>query len=99
MYKKPCGLLLGVVDGILPEFGAVQDILVDREELFFVVKLYRTLFFSEHFNAYVTELLDESVTVNQRDLYAFMPLHARRIEGLTKSSQRAIILKHHVSTL
>ena len=39
--------------------------------------------------------LDESVTVNQRDLYTFVPLHARRI-GLTKSSQRAIILKHHV---
>ena len=55
MYKKPCGVLLGVADSIilLPKFGALQDILVDREEVFFVVKVYCTLFFSEHFNAYV----------------------------------------------
>ena len=64
-----------------------------------MVKVCHTQFFSEHFNAYVVDFLDDSVTVNQRDLYSFMPLHIRRIEGLTKFSQRAIILKHHVYTV
>lgn len=47
--------------------------LVDKEELFFVVEEYQTLFFSEHFNAYVVELVDKSVTVNQRLVYISAP--------------------------
>ena len=100
MYKDPCAVLLGVTESILPKFGSMQEILIDGEEVLFVVKVYRTLSYSEHFNAYIIKLLDEVLTISQRELYSFMPLHARRIEGLTTaSSQRAVILKHHVSTL
>ena len=99
MYKDSCAVLLGVTESILPKFGAVQEILIDGEEVLFVVKVYRTLSYSEHFNAYIIKLLDEVLTISQRELYSFMPLHVRRIEGLTTASQRAVILKHHVSTL
>ena len=98
VYKTPCAVLLGVTDTIHPKFGALQDILIDKEEVFFCVKLYKTITFSEHFNAFVVKLSDESDTINQRDLCSFIPLHARKI-GLTTSFQRAIILKHHISTI
>ena len=67
LYKKPCIVLLGITDGILPKFGALQDILLDREEVYFIVNVCRTIFYSDHFNAYVIQLLDTSVTVNQRE--------------------------------
>ena len=92
-------MLVGVTDSILPKFGALQEILIDREEVLFLVKVYRTVFYSEHYNAYVIKLLDETVIINQRDLYSFVPIHVRRIEGLIISFQGAIILKHHVSTV
>ena len=44
MYKEPCVLILGVTDSVFPTFGTLQEILIDREEVLFVVKMYETVY-------------------------------------------------------
>ena len=86
MYKEPFGVLLGVTDSILPNFGALRKFSLIEKSICGKSVAW-ALFYSEHYNAYVMKLL---VTISHRDLHSFMHLHA---EGRTASSQRAIILK------
>ncbi len=97
-YKKPCGVLLSFNEDE-PEFGEVLDILFIGGEVYFHLQLQKTLFFAEHFQAYVIVKTQERLTVCQTDLLSHLPVHFRNIKGLTISGQKGVILKHHISTL
>lgn len=99
IYKKPCAIVIGVTDHIHPQFGSIEDVLVNQEEVLFVVKKYTTLYYSEHFSAFVIQKSSEFCTVYQQELYYYAPIHVRTIEGLTTGTQQAVVLKTHVSTV
>ena len=98
-YKKPCAVVIGTTSGVLPQFGSIEDILVHDEEVLFTVTKYTTLYYSEHFNSFVIQKTSELCTVYQRELYNYIPLHVRTINGLTTGTEKAVILKTHISTL
>ena len=98
-YKKLCAVVIGTTSDIHPQFGSIEDVLVNDEEILFTVKKYTTLYYSEHFNAFVIQKTSELYTVYQRELYHYIPLHVRKIQGLTTGTEQAVILKTHVSTL
>lgn len=93
-YKKPCAVVIGTC-GIHPQFGSIEDVLVNDEEILFTVKKYTTLYYSEHFNAFAIQKTSELGTVYQRELYHYI----RTIQGLTTGTEQAIVLKTHVSTI
>ena len=96
-YKKPCALVVGVKHGVLPQFG---DVLFDKDEVIFIIRLYRTIEYASHFNCFVVELsTDELVTITQSALYSHEPHHVRCVQGLTTGTQRAVVLKTHLSSL
>ena len=99
MYKKPCSLIVSMEDSIFPKFGQLQDILVHKEEVLFHLKMYETLSYSEHFNAFVVKTTSVLTTVNQCDLLSCVPHHVRTIDGLTSHMQKAIVVKHHMSSV
>ena len=99
MYKKPCALVVGTTHSVLPQFGSLEDIVVDKEEAVFTVKLYETLYFSEHYHSYGVKLSSAVICVMQLDLKSHFPLHVRCIKGLTSGSQREIVMKAHISSL
>ena len=96
-YKKPCGLFLSF-NNDSPKIGELKDILYIKGEVYFHVQVRETEFFSEHFQAYVLGKSSESITIHHEHLLHFAPFHLRNIKGLTTSGQKAIILKHHIST-
>ena len=98
-YKKLCAVVIGTSSGIHPQFGSIEDIFVNDEEVLFSVKKYTTLYYSEHFNSFVVQKTSELCTVYQRELYHYIPLHVRTIQGLTTGTEQAVVLKTHVSTL
>ena len=98
-YKKPCAVVIGTTSGIHPLFGSIEDVLVNDEEVLFTVKKYTTLYYSEHFNSFVIQKTSELCTIYQRELYHYIPLHVRTIQGLTTGTEQAVVLKTHVSTL
>ena len=62
MYKRHCAVVVGIQnDGLLPEFGKVEDILVADNELYFHVQLCLTMRYSEHYHALVFVI--ERITV------------------------------------
>ena len=97
-YKKPCAVI-GTMSSIHPQFGSIEDVLVNDEEVLFIIKKYTTLYYSEHFNSFVIQKTSELCTVYQRELYHYIPLHVRTIQGLTTGTELAVILKTHISTL
>ncbi len=98
-YKKPCALVVGVKYGVLPQFGNLEDILFDKDELILIVRLYKTIEFASHFNCFIVELSTELVTITQGALYSHEPHHVRCVQGLTTGTQRAVVLKTHLSSL
>ena len=97
-YKKPCCLLLSFSDDE-PIFGELIDILNIEGEIHFHVKERQTLYYSSHFQAYVLGQPGRSTSVRQADLLSFLPVHLRSIKGLTTVSQKAVVLKYHISTV
>ena len=97
-YKKPCAVVIGM-SGIHPLFGSIEDVLVNDEEVLFTVKKYTTLYYSEHFNSFIIQKTSELCTIYQRELYHYIPLHVRTIQGLTTGTEQAVVLKTHISTL
>lgn len=98
LYKKPCGLVVGAKDD-LPLFGNLQNILTGNGKVYFHVQLYKTLYFSDHYHAYLVELQMEYKTLLHSELTCYSPLHVRFIPNLCKQNQKAIVLKYHFSTL
>ena len=98
-YKKLCAVVIGTTSGIHPQFGSIEDVLVNDEEVLFTVKMYTTLYYSEHFNLFVIQKTSELCTVYQRELYHYIPLHVQTIQGLTTGIEQAVVLKTHISTL
>lgn len=97
LYKPSCCVVMGFQDD-MPKFGEISDILVLGEDVSFILYKYTTLFFDEHFHAYVVEKSTSNKTIiHVHDLLSFMPLHFRNVKGLTVTGQKAIVLKSHVS--
>lgn len=82
-----------------PQFGELRCTLVVNEEVYFHVRLLKTLCLSEHYHAYVTEEQNSYKTIKHAELCSYLPLHLRHVSGLTRYGQKAIVLKHHISTL
>ena len=97
LYKKPCCLLLSFINN-QPLFGELLDILHLQGEIHFHVQKYDTLYYAPHYQAYVLEQSSTRTTVCHNSLLNFVPLHLRAIKGLTTEGQKAIVLKHHIST-
>ena len=74
-YKKLCAVIIGTMSSIHPQFGSIEDVLVNDEEVLFIIKKYTTLYYSEHFNSFVIQKTSELCTVYQRELYHYIPLH------------------------
>ena len=99
MYKKHCALVVGTQkDGVFPEFGKVEDILVVDNELYFHVQLCLTMKYSKHYHADVFVTRKEYLTIIHTQLLSHIPLHIRSIAGLTRPGEKAVVLKHHIST-
>ena len=81
----------------MPVFGSLDDILIIQDVVYFNLKVHETLYFSEHFNAYVVVDSTEYTIIHHNNLFSFIPLYARKIKGLTTHHQKAILLKHHIS--
>ena len=100
MYKRHCAVVVGIQnDGLLPEFGKVEDILVADNELYFHVQLCLTMKYSEHYHALVFVTRKDYRTITQTELLSHIPLHICSVTGLTRPGEKAVILKHHISTL
>ena len=98
LYKKPSAIIVGMAND-LPVFGEIRDILVIKEEVYFHVNIFKTLLYNEHYHSYVVILVEDHQTISYSDLLSYIPLHIRLVMGLTKYGQKAIVLKHHISTL
>ena len=99
LYKSLCAAVVGLQDNVKPQFGQIEDILVINNEVYFNVKLLETSHFSEHYQCYVVTYTTEHTTIHHSHLvFHITPLHIRNINGLTDSTRKAILLKHHVST-
>ena len=99
VYKTNCVVILKVeVD--FPQFAYVEDILVDHDSLVhFVVNICDISLFSQHFHAYVFVRSSTFSFISQASLEDPVPLFARKVSGLTRAGQRAVVVKHHYSTL
>ena len=92
LYKSLCVVVTGLDDEVDPQFGQIEAVIIVNS-IYFNVKLFH---FSDHYQSYVVTLTSQFTT---HLTYHITPLHARTITGLTGLSQKAIILKHIVSTL
>lgn len=98
VYKN-CIVVLKVEDDF-PQFAYVEEIVVGHDSLVhFVVNVCDTSFFSNQFHAYVFVRSGAYSFVSQASLEDPLPLHARRVSGLTRGGQRAVVIKNHYSTL
>lgn len=82
-----------------PQFGELQEILIVQDEVYFHLKQYETDHFNKHYNSYVIQSTDSYITINHSHLITFVPFHGRNVQGLTSTTQKAIVLKHHLSTV
>ena len=98
IYKHPCALVLNVSD-VTPQFGCIQDVFLVGGEVYFRVELQDTLCYAEHYHAYVIRRTGQFSLVPYASLSSHIPLYPRQVEGLTRPRQKAIVLKHHISTL
>lgn len=99
VYKIDCMVVLGAEDDF-PQFAYVEDILVGNDSLVhFIVNVCDTRFFSNHFHAYVFVRTSVFSFVSQGTLQDPVPLFARKVSGLTRAGQRAVVMKHHYSSL
>lgn len=94
VYKKPCVLVVAM-DGFLPVFCDLVEILLLREEAHTVIKV---CIFSDHYNAYVVLISSDHPIVPHSNLFSYIPLHPRNVKGLTTFNQKAIVMKHHLSS-
>ena len=72
-YKKLCAVVIGTSSGIHLQFGSIEDIFVNDEEVLFSVKKYTTLYYSEHhllFRRLVNFVL--YISVNSTTTYLYM---------------------------
>ena len=98
LYKKPCALVVTMSED-LPKFGCVQDIFYMNQKVYLRLELFDTVFFSQHYHAYVIESQRRHAIVVHSDLELHIPLHPRTVVGLTRVGQTAIVLKHYLSSL
>ena len=99
MYKTPCALVVGIQDdGLLPKFAKVHAILVMDSKVYVHAQVLTTVEYSEHFNSYVVVAKMLYITLCHAQLLSHTPLHVRHFIGLTRVGDKAIILKHHIST-
>ena len=99
VYKTNCVVVLKIEDDF-PQFAYVDEILVCHNSLVhFVVNICDIPFFSDHFHAYVVVRSSSFSFVSQGSLDDPLPLFARKVSGLTRVGQRAVVVKHHYSTL
>ena len=95
VYKIDCMVVLRVEDDF-PQFAYVEDILVGNDSLVhFIVNDCNTHFFSNHFHTYVFVHTSVFSFVSQGTLQD----PARKVSGLTRAGQRAVVMKHHYSSL
>ena len=99
MYKRPCALVVGIQDdGVFPQFGQLQEILVINGDVYFHVQLYSTVKYSEHYHAHAIVTKIEYLTIGHTQLLSHIPLYIRSVTGFTGPGEKALILKHHIST-
>ena len=96
LYKRSCCLVIQVKDDLLV-FGELKEIYNVQCDIYFKVQTYTTLWFDEHFHAYVVEATPTETFVKSGELLTHEPLHFRSVKGLTKANQQAVVLKHHIS--
>lgn len=94
LYKKPCIVVVKISEELLPIFGQLNEILLIRDEVHFHLQLYNTVYYHEHYNAYVVSLTTQYNTMNSKDLLSYLPLCVRNVNGI---DQKAVVLKHHIS--
>lgn len=98
LYKKPCALVIGTHHDF-PLFGQTENIIIVHGEVHFHVRLFNTLYFSDHYHAYVLDLTSDYRTLKHSDLYCPTPLHIRFVPDLCLQGQKIVVVKHHISIL
>ena len=74
------------------------EILVINGDVHFHVQLYSTVKYSDHFHAHAIVTKMEYLTISHTQLLSHIPLHIRSVTGFTGPGEKAVILKHHIST-
>ena len=97
LYKKHCVLIKEVDE--FPVFVFIEELFVKDSSLYFIVETCESVFFSDHFHAFVFVPTNTYHILCVNELEDPIPLHARKISGLTRGNQLAVIIKHHLSTL
>ena len=82
----------------LPVFGKLQEIFIVQSDVYFSVQIYSTLWFDEHFHAYVVKATSTEVIIRSNGILTHGTLHFRAVTGLTKANTKAVVLKHHISS-
>ncbi len=93
LFKEDCVVVLSVADGI-PNFGLIKCILFLKKYLF-VVKLFQTVHYDDHFHAYSVVHSTKLIVVDLASLKDYVPLryHSINYEGV---DQLFISLRHVV---
>ena len=97
LYKKHCVVVKQVDE--LPIFMFVEEIFVKDSSLYFIAEICESVFFSDHFHAFVFVPTNNYSILHVNELEEPIPLHARKVSGLTHGNQLAVIPKYHLSTL
>ena len=97
LYKKHCVVVKEVDE--LPVFVLVEELFVKDSSLYFITETCESVFFSDHFHAFVFVPTNSYFILHVSELEEPIPLHARKISGLTRGNQFAVVAKHHLSTL
>ena len=88
LVKKGAYLITGS-DGLHPIFGKVEELLVLSDALVLLVHLVKTLYFDDHYHAYVVTVTAEQSYLLFDSLNTYAILHAHKKDGLLY-----IYLKH-----
>lgn len=73
--------------------------MTEREDIYYEVKIWETICYNSHYNAYVISPTAQYQIIHHDKLVSYIPLHARNVIVLTQNFERGVVLKHHISTL
>lgn len=77
----------------LPSFGKVINIYLINTSVYFHVEVLNTLHFNSHFHCYVVQPTSDTITIQQNNLFSFLPHHIRVMTDIV--SVLCVVPKHH----
>lgn len=92
MHKPGCGVIIGIEDAD-PVFGMIKEIFVFLGDVYFTIETFKTVYYDEHYHAYIVEATSDMVLIKSSKLPTYDPLHFRSVINLTMPNYKSIVLK------